>query len=209
MRSLQLTSAHNMPMAPNAQRSTGRPPAADSSSRRTEAASRVGTSAMSQSTIRMELAEVDHGSETATAVTSPSAICPSRAARTLAFMTIDSGLRWDMVLILAVILADLGGFAQRRQSALRAYAVALQHRNEPRVIRSELRAIVWGWQGGDERGHKATVLAAQPTTQKADQRVEIPAPPTAEESINPVDAPEIGAQNRKLAGASPPPLVRS
>src|SRR5262245_8499097 len=141
MRSLQLTSAHNMPMAPNAQRSTGRPPAADSSSRRTETASRVGTNAMSQSTIRMELAEVDHGSETATAVTSPSAICPSRAARTLAFMTIDSGLRSDMVLILAVIFADLGGFAQRRQSALRAYAVALQHRIEPRVIRSQLRAV--------------------------------------------------------------------
>src|SRR6516162_9909687 len=126
MRSLQLTSAHNMPMAPSAQSSTGRPPAADSSSRRTEAASRVGTSAMSQSTIRMELAEVDHGSETATAVTSPSAICPSRGARMLAFMTTDSGFRSDMVVILAVIFADLGGFAQRRQSALCAYAVALQ-----------------------------------------------------------------------------------
>src|SRR5437899_11533704 len=116
-----------MPMAPSAQSSTGRPPAADSSSRRTEAASRVGTSAMSQSTIRMELAEVDHGSETATAVTSPSAICPSRGARTPSFTTIDSGLRSDMVVILAVIFDGLCGFAQHRLFSLSVYSVTVQH----------------------------------------------------------------------------------
>src|SRR5262249_45994507 len=164
MRSLQLTSAHNMPMAPNAQRSTGRPPAADRSSRRTEAASRVGTSAMSQSTIRMELAEVDHGSETATAVTSPSAICPSRGARTLAFMTIDSGLPSDMVLILAAISPDRSGFAQRRQSALRAYAVALQHRIESHVICTQLRAVDLRVPEVDDAGREAAVLATRATT---------------------------------------------
>ena len=63
MRSLQLTSDHSMPTAASAQTSTGRPPAADITSRRTEATSSVGTSAMSQSTIRMEVAEVDHGSD--------------------------------------------------------------------------------------------------------------------------------------------------
>jgi hypothetical protein len=124
-------------------------------------------------------------------------------------MTIDSGLRWDMVLILAVIFADLGGFAQRRQSALRAYAVALQHRIEPRVIRSQLRAIDLRVPEVDDAGRKATVLATQATTQQSDQQVGILAAPTAEASIEPVDALEIGAPNRKIAGASAPPLVRS
>src|SRR5262249_19235741 len=208
MRSLQLTSAHNMPMAPSAHRSTGRPPAADTSSRRTEAASRVGTSAMSQSTIRIELAEVDHGSETATAVTSPSAICPSRGARTLSFMPIDSGLRSDMVVILAVIVADLGAFAQRRQAAPRAHTVALQHFIKPRVIRGKLCTIDLRVPEVDDPSREATILATQAAMQQPDQQVGILAAPTAEASIEPVDPLEIGAPNRKIAGACPAPLAR-
>src|SRR5262249_18797454 len=161
MRSLQLTSAHNMPMAPSAHRSSGRPPAADSTSRRTEEGSRVGTSAMSQSTIRMLVAEDDHGSETATAGASPAAIGTSRGARARWFMTIDSGLRPDMVLILAVIFADLGSFAQRRQAALRAHTVALQHRRKPRVVGSQLRTVDLRMPEVDDAGREASVLATQ------------------------------------------------
>src|SRR6516225_8308849 len=160
MRSLQLTSAHNMPTAPSAHRSSGRPPAADSTSRRTEEGSRVGTSAMSQSAIRMLVAEVDHGSETTTAVASPSAICTSRGARARSFMTIDSGLCPDMVLILAVIFADLGGFAQRRQAALRAHTVAL-HRRKPRVVGSQLRTVDLGMPEVDDAGRETPVFATQ------------------------------------------------
>jgi hypothetical protein len=73
----------------------------------------------------MAVAEVDHGSDTATAVTSASAICPSRGARTACFTTADSRLRSDMVLILRLISASIGGFTQRRQSALRTLTIAL------------------------------------------------------------------------------------
>jgi hypothetical protein len=69
-----------------------------------------------------------------------------------------------MVLILAVIFADLGGFAQRRQSALRAYAVALQHRIEPYVIRSQLRAVDLRVPEVDDAGREAAVLATRATT---------------------------------------------
>src|SRR5262249_42657699 len=78
MRSLQLTSAHSMPIAPSTHRSTGRPPAADRTPRRTAAPSKTGRSVMSQSTTSMPVAEVDHGSETATAATNPSAMGASR-----------------------------------------------------------------------------------------------------------------------------------
>ena len=73
-----------MPSAPRAHSSTGRPPAADMTSRRTEATSRVGRTAISQSTIRIEVAEVDHGNDTATAAASPSATGVSRVRSRLA-----------------------------------------------------------------------------------------------------------------------------
>ena len=76
-------------------------------------------------------------------------------------MTIDSGLRPDMVLILAVIFADLGGFAQRRQAALRAHTVALQHRRKPRIVASQLRTIDLRMPEVDHAGREAPVLATQ------------------------------------------------
>src|ERR1700682_3999204 len=149
MRSLQLTSAHNIPAAPSSQSRTERPPAADITSRRSAAASSVGTSAMSQRTIKMLVAEVDHGSETTTAVASPSAIWASRGARTRSFTPVASRLRWDIAIASAVdlalgsavIKADPGGFPQHRQAALRARAIAAQHHLEPRIIGGQLPAV--------------------------------------------------------------------
>src|SRR5262249_23589860 len=97
MRSLQLTSAHNMPMAPSPEGGGDSRPAADGTARRTGAEGRVGTSERTHTKIRREAGEVAQENKPTTAVTSPSAICPSRGARTLSFMPIDSGLRSDMV----------------------------------------------------------------------------------------------------------------
>ena len=69
---------------------------------------------MIQSTIRMLVAEVDHGSDTATAAASPSAICPSRGARTAAAMAFNSRLRGGMMVVFAVIFTGHGGGAQHR-----------------------------------------------------------------------------------------------
>src|SRR5262245_58286740 len=134
MRSLQLTSAHSMPSAPAAHSSTGSPPAGDKSSRRNAAGSIVGTKAKSQSTIRIAVAEVDHGSDTATATTSPSATWPSQGARTLDLMSCESRLCPDMAIMRLVALAGVGGWSQRRQAELRARAVAMQYRIEPGIV---------------------------------------------------------------------------
>ena len=79
MRSAQLTSAHNIPTAASTQSRTGKPPAAVKSSRRTEATSKVGRVATSHSAMRMPVADVDQGSDTATPTASQSA---SRSKRT-------------------------------------------------------------------------------------------------------------------------------
>src|SRR5262249_7649295 len=50
--------------------------------------------------------------------------------------------------------------------------------------------------------------ATQAAMQQSDQQVGILAAPTAEASIESVDPLEIGAPNRKIAGARPPPLTR-
>src|SRR5262249_40383276 len=113
------------------------------------------------------------------------------------------------VVILAVNFAGLGGFAQCRQSALRAYTVAVQHGIKPRVIRSQLRAVDLRVPEGGDAGREATVLATQATTQESNQQVGILPAPTAEASIEPVDTIEIGAPNRKIAGARAAPLARS
>jgi hypothetical protein len=76
-------------------------------------------------------------------------------------MTIDSELCPDMVLILAIIFADLGGFAQRRQAALRAHTVTLQHRRKPRVVGSQLRTVDLGMPEVDDAGREAPVFATQ------------------------------------------------
>src|SRR5271169_2758957 len=78
MRSVQLTSAHNMPTAPSSHNKTGKPPAGVSTSRRTIAASKVGTKVSSHTTRRIEVADVDHGSDTATPTAAQSAIWASR-----------------------------------------------------------------------------------------------------------------------------------
>ena len=76
-------------------------------------------------------------------------------------MTIDSGFCPDMVLILAVIFADFGGFTQRRQAALRAHTVALQHRRKPRIVGSQLRTVDLRMPEVDDAGREAPVLTTQ------------------------------------------------
>src|SRR5262245_16451587 len=196
-----------MPITPSAQRSTGRPPATDSTSRRTDAASRVGISARSQSTIRTPVAEVDHGNETATAVTRPSAICPSRGARTVCFTTDDSRLRSDMAMVLTVIFINAGAFAQHGQPALRTRAIALQHGMKPRIVGGQLPAVERGMPEMNDTGRKASILAAQAAMQQSDQQIGILAAPAGEASVEPIDPLEISAPNRKVAGARAAPMT--
>ena len=75
MRSAQGTSAQSMPTAASTHSRTGKPPAAVKSSRRMSATANVGSTATSHRTIRMTLADVDHGSDTTTATASQSAAC--------------------------------------------------------------------------------------------------------------------------------------
>src|SRR5215510_973379 len=191
-----------MPMAARSHRSTGRPPAAESTSRRTEPTLRVGTSAMSHRTIRMAVADVDHGNETATAVTNPSAIRPSRGARAASFTTARSRLRSDM----AIAPADLGGFAQRRQSTPRTRTLALQHRIKSRIICGQMCALDLRVPEMDDPGRKAAILTAQATPQQSDQQVGIFAPPAGIGGIEAVDPLQIAAPNPKVTRARAAPL---
>ena len=58
-RSIGTTSAHSIPAMPNSSSSTGSPPAAVVSSRRSSVKRSVGSSAISQTTTNMLVAEVD------------------------------------------------------------------------------------------------------------------------------------------------------
>ncbi len=77
-RSRQVTSAHSIPSAAKSQSRTGRPPAGVLTARQTRPGSRAGRTARSQSAIRIPVADVDHGIETATPTASQSASCKSR-----------------------------------------------------------------------------------------------------------------------------------
>src|SRR5262249_7936559 len=191
-----------MPIAARSQRSTGRPPAAESTSRRTEPTSRVGTSAMSHRTIRMAVADVDHRNETATSVTNPSAICPSRGARAASFTIAPSRLGSTM----AVAPADLNGFAQGRQSAPCARTLALQYRMKPRIICAQMCALDLRGPEVDDPGRKAAGLAAQAATSQTDQQVGIFAPPAGIRGIEAVDPPQIAAPNPKVTRTRAAPL---
>src|SRR5262249_27947525 len=149
-----------MPIAARSQRSTGRPPAAESTSRRTEPPARVGTSAMTQRTIRMAAAAGDQGNETATGVTKPSPIGPGRGARAAPFTIAPSSLGPTR----GVAPADLNGFAQGRQSAPCARTLALQYRMKPRIICAQMCALDLRVPEVDDPGRKAAVLAAQAAT---------------------------------------------
>src|ERR1019366_5323125 len=78
-RSISATSAHSIPAMPNSRSRTGRPPAAVVSSRRSSAKRSVGTSTASQTMTNMLVAEVDHGSDIATATASASSARVSSA----------------------------------------------------------------------------------------------------------------------------------
>ena len=72
-RSAHDTSAHSMPTAPSATNSTGNAPAGIETIRRNDWSSNVGITASSHGTARMPVAEVDQGSETASATARQSA----------------------------------------------------------------------------------------------------------------------------------------
>src|SRR5262245_26103896 len=208
MRSLQLTSAHSMPSAPAPHSSTGSPPAGDKSSRRSAAASIVGKKARSHSTIRIAVAEVDHGSDTATATTSPSATWPSRRARTLELMSGESRLRPDMAIMRLVALTEVGGCAQCRQAELRARAVAVQYLIEPRIVGGQLRPVRVRVPQMDDAGGEAPVLAPQAAMQQTDQQIGILAAPAAEAGVEAVDPLEIGTPDGEIARARASPSPR-
>src|SRR5438046_2383796 len=198
-----------MPSAPTPQSRTGRPPAGEASSRRTAATSRVGASAISQSTIRIEVAEVDHGSDTATAAASASAIWPRRGACRPVDTRSDLRSGPDMLVMFVVAPAEPGGCVELRQSALRARASAVQDGIEPCVVGGQARTIRARVPQVDDAGGEASILATQPAAQQANEQVGILPAPAVEAGIEAVDALEVGAPDRKIAGAraAPPPRL--
>ena len=58
------------------------------------------------------------------------------------------------------MFADVGVFAQRRQAALRAFTLALQHGSEPPIIGGQMRTVDLGMPEMNDAGCKATILAA-------------------------------------------------
>ena len=58
------------------------------------------------------------------------------------------------------MFADVGVFAQRRQAALRAFTLALQHGSEPPIIGGQMRTVDLGMPEMNDAGCKATILPA-------------------------------------------------
>ena len=81
-RSGQLAFAQAMPNKPIANNRIGRPPVGVAISRRTSAKFRVGTSAISQSTIKMLVAVFDQGNAVAAPIAKASALRASRIVTT-------------------------------------------------------------------------------------------------------------------------------
>src|ERR1039458_661080 len=74
-RSAHATFAQSTPRAPIVTNNTGIPPAGTNITRRSDGRSSVGIIASSQNPVRIPVAEVDHGSDTASATARPSASC--------------------------------------------------------------------------------------------------------------------------------------
>src|SRR3954451_20719280 len=72
--------AHNTPITASSQNRIGRPPAGVATTLRRPGPFNVGTSAISQSTSRTEVADVDHGSETASPQARTSAASSQRSS---------------------------------------------------------------------------------------------------------------------------------
>src|SRR5262245_6325597 len=73
------TGDHSVPSSANSTRAIGKPPAGVETISRILAGTSVGSTARNQSTTKMLVAELDHGSETAMATARPSAIRSDRS----------------------------------------------------------------------------------------------------------------------------------
>src|SRR5262249_26336168 len=161
MRSLQLTSAHNMPIAPSPHSSSGRPPAGDRTSRRNAAISMVGMSAKSQTTTRIEVADVDQGNDTARAVTRQSATGIRRSRTPTAALGAGAlRSRADMADVLSIIFVDLAGAPHCRQAAFRTQATSSENFLDTRVVGDQWRAVDLRMPEMNDPGRKASILAA-------------------------------------------------
>src|SRR5262249_45346438 len=151
--------------------------------------------------IRIEVAEVDHGSDTATAAASPSAIWPRRGARRPEVAGCDSRSGADMLVMFVFVCSEPGSCVELRQSALRARAPAVQDGVQPRIVGGQSCSIRVRVPQVNDPGGEAPVLATQAAAQQADEQVGILAPPAAETGIEAVDALEVGTPDREIAGA--------
>jgi hypothetical protein len=109
-------SAHDMPSAASATRTSGKPPAAVMISRRNRAASSVGSSVASQTTSKMPVADVDHGNDAATAAAAASA-ARARAGRRFAISTfscVSIFTKIDPLPVLCLILPSRSSLTGRR-----------------------------------------------------------------------------------------------
>src|SRR5262245_44897722 len=157
-----------MPMMASAHSRTGTPDSGRLSSRRRSASVRVGSSASSHSTISAPVADVDHGSETATAMASPSATFTRRMRHAPAANVMGVASAIDRP-TMTLRLQNLPGFAvELRQSAARAHVIAAQHVFEPAFVLRQVGAIGGRVPQMQHAGGKAPVLAPDAGVQEAD-----------------------------------------
>src|SRR4051812_21714278 len=96
------------------------------------------------------------------------------------------------------------------QAAQCADPVAAQHLIEPRLIVGQLGAVVFGMPEMKNAGRKASVLAPHAGMDEADGEIGILQAPAVETGIEAVDANEVTARDREIAGprAFPAPRLR-
>ena len=178
--------------------STGRPPAARDSSRRRSSQSSVGISASNHSTSRMLVAEVDHGSDTATATARQSANLASCArSKRDAIEGVD---------IAHPRQSSRSGGLKRGHAAPRANIVAGDRYRKacarsPAIGERSASCVPEMQDAGGERA----VLAAHAGMQQAHDDIGIFLAPAAVVGVEAVDTVEIGPPDREIAGARAAP----
>src|SRR4051794_21894993 len=82
-----------------------------------------------------------------------------------------------------------------------AYPVASDDRVQPRAVRRQRRAILRRVPQMQHAGRKRAVLASNTGMQEPDQQIRILQAPAAERAVKSVDAIEVAAPDREIAGA--------
>src|ERR1044072_6011223 len=100
------------------------------------------------------------------------------------------------------------GDAKRGKTAQRADAITAHHLVEARLIVGEMHTIILFMPQVKYAGRKAAVLALDARVDEADGEIGILQSPAVVARVKPIDAVEIGACDRKIAGARTFPALR-